>query len=120
MLLMNNILKILKKNPLIEMQEKNDYYFVHSYYFECQNENNIIAVTNYGIDFPSIVFKEIEETLGDIDQKNIADFENKIIEKCKSEKPEILDSIKISGKLEEDSEKSLTEIIGKLKKNFNS
>ena len=42
-----------------------------------------------------------------ITQKNIADFENKIIEKCKSEKPEILDSIKTSGKLEEDFEKSL-------------
>jgi len=47
--------KTLEKGLLIE---ENDYYFVHSYYFECQNENNIIAVTNYGIDFPSIIFKE--------------------------------------------------------------
>ena len=46
--------------------------------------------------------------------------ENKIIEKCKSEKSEILDSISSSGKLEEDVEKSLTEIITELKKNFNS
>ena len=53
-------------------------------------------------------------------QKNIAEFENKIIEKCKSEKSEILDSIKKSGKLEEDVEKYLTEVITELKKNFNS
>ena len=38
----------------------------------------------------------------------------------KSEKPEILDSIKSSGKLEENVEKLLTEIITELKKNFKS
>ncbi len=38
--------------------EKNDYYFVHSYYFDCDDENNIMAKTSYGIDFASIVFKE--------------------------------------------------------------
>ena len=58
--------------------------------------------------------------MDDIEKKNIADFEKKILEKCKSEKPEILDSIKSSGKLEEDSEKSLTEVITELKKNFKS
>ena len=58
--------------------------------------------------------------LDDIEQKNIADFENKIIEKCKSEKPEILESISSLGKLEEGVEKSLTEVITELKKNFNS
>ena len=44
----------------------------------------------------------------------------KIIEKCKSEKPEILDSISKAGKLEEEIEKSLTEVIVELKKHFNS
>ena len=66
------------------------------------------------------VFCGVKGHLDDIEQKNIADFENKIIEKCKSEKPEILDSISSSGKLEEDAEKSLTKIIVELKKNFNS
>jgi len=37
----------------------------------------------------------------------------------KSEKPEIINSINASGKLEEDSEKALTELIVELKKNFN-
>ena len=66
------------------------------------------------------VFSGVKGHLDDIDQKNIADFENKIIEKCKSEKPEILDSIVNSGKLEEDVEKTLTEVIIQLKKQFNS
>jgi len=46
---------LVKKNIILE---KNDYYFVHSYYFDCDDENNIMAKTSYGIDFASIVFKE--------------------------------------------------------------
>ena len=38
--------------------EENDYYFVHSYYFECEDKKNILAQTNYGINFTSIVAKE--------------------------------------------------------------
>ena len=64
------------------------------------------------------VFCGVKGHLDDVEQKNIAEFENKIIAKCKSEKPEILDSITSSGKLEEDLEKSLTEVITELKKKF--
>ena len=66
------------------------------------------------------VFCGVKGYLDDIELKDIAEFENKIIEKCKSEKPEILESILSSGKLEEDTEKLLVEVIIKLKKNFNS
>ena len=66
------------------------------------------------------VYCGVKGHLDDIEQKNIAEFEKKIIDKCKSEKPEILDSIKSSGKLEENVEKLLTEIITELKKNFKS
>ena len=52
--------------------------------------------------------------------KDISDFENKIIENCKSEKPEIIDSILSSGKLEEKAEKSLIEVITNLKKTLKS
>ena len=45
---------------------------------------------------------------------------DKIIEKCKSDKPEIIDSIQSSGKLEEDKEKLLVEVITQLKQNFKS
>ena len=45
---------------------------------------------------------------------------DKIIEKCKSDKPEIIDSIQSSGKLEEDKEKLLVEVITQLKQNLKS
>ena len=38
--------------------KKNDFYFVHSYYFDCLDEKNIIGVSSYGSVFPSIVGKE--------------------------------------------------------------
>ena len=66
------------------------------------------------------VFCGVKGYLDDVELKDIAEFESKIIEKCKSEKPEILESILSSGKLEEDTEKLLVEVIMELKKNFNS
>ena len=66
------------------------------------------------------VFCGVKGYLDDIDLKDIAQFENKIIEKCKSDKPEIIESIQSSGKLEEDKEKLLVEIISKLKENLKS
>ena len=66
------------------------------------------------------VFCGVKGHLDEIEQKDIATFETKIIEKCRSEKPEIIDSINSSGKLDEDNEKVLTELILDLKKTFNS
>ena len=66
------------------------------------------------------VFCGVKGYLDDIDLKDISEFENKIIDRCKSDKPEIIDSILSSGKLEEDTEKSLIEVISNLKKNFKS
>ncbi len=45
-----------KYNNLIST--KNDYYFVHSYYFDCAQKDNILAETKYGTNFASIVGKE--------------------------------------------------------------
>ena len=66
------------------------------------------------------VFCGVKGYLDDVELKDIAEFENKILDKCKSEKPEILESISSSGKLEEDTEKLLVEVISQLKKNFNT
>ena len=66
------------------------------------------------------VFCGVKGYLDDIDLKDIADFENRIIERCKSDKPELIQSILSSGKLEEETEKTLIEIITNLKKNFKS
>ena len=66
------------------------------------------------------VFCGVKGYLDDIDLKDVAEFEAKIIEKCKSDKPEIIESILSSGKLEEDKEKLLVEVITQLKGNFKS
>ena len=66
------------------------------------------------------VFCGVKGYLDDIDLKDISEFENKILSKCKSENPEILNTIKKTGKLEEKTEKSLTKIIEELKKIFKS
>ena len=66
------------------------------------------------------VFCGVKGYLDNIDLKDIAEFENKIIEKCKSEKPEIIESILTSGKLEDDKEKALIKLITQLKENFKS
>ena len=66
------------------------------------------------------VFCGVKGYLDDIELKDISDFETKIIERCKSDKPEIIESILSSGKLEESSEKLLIEVITNLKKTFKS
>ena len=52
-----NSIKVLNKKLKINPKET-DYYFVHSYFFNCKNKENILSETNYGINFPSIVNKE--------------------------------------------------------------
>ena len=50
--------------------------------------------------------------------KGFLDNENQLLEKCKSEKPEIIESISSSGKLDEDIEKNLASLINDLKEKF--
>jgi F-type H+-transporting ATPase subunit alpha len=64
------------------------------------------------------VFCGVKGYLDDVELKDIADFEHKIIDKCKSEKPEIINSILSSGKLEDDAEKELVELINQLKQSL--
>ncbi len=66
------------------------------------------------------VFCGVKGYLDDIDLKDVAEFESKIIEKCKSEKTEIIEAIQSSGKLDDDKEKLLVEVITQLKGNFKS
>ena len=66
------------------------------------------------------IFCGVKGHLDDIEQKDISSFENKIIEKCKAEKPEIIEAITASGKLDDEHEKILNEIILQLKKDFSA
>ena len=66
------------------------------------------------------VFCGVKGYLDDIDLKDISEFENKILTKCNSENPEIFDAIKKTGKLEEETEKTLIKLIEELKKKIKS
>ena len=62
------------------------------------------------------VFTGVKGFLDDVDLKKIKKFEKDIIEKIKLDKPEILEAIQSSGKLEEETEINLTQIITEYKK----
>ena len=61
------------------------------------------------------IFCGVKGFLDDVDLKDIAEFENKIINKCMTENSEILESIRSSGKLDDENEKKLSELITSLK-----
>ena len=52
-----NYIKVTKANPLIDMEIKNRFYFVHSYHVKCFDENQSIATSNFGTDFNCMVNK---------------------------------------------------------------
>lgn len=46
-------------NPLFEGLEKEAlFYFLHSYYFECNNTSNILATSEYGDEFTCAAYNE--------------------------------------------------------------
>lgn len=53
-----NYIKVKKSNPLIELNSKHRFYFVHSYYVKCLDESQILATCQYGIDFTCMVNKD--------------------------------------------------------------
>ena len=54
----NNVDQI-KENTLLKDIDNNSYfYFLHSYFYEANDEENILAITNYGKDFVSVVNKD--------------------------------------------------------------
>ena len=62
------------------------------------------------------VFTGVKGHLDDVELNKIKKFEKDIIEKIKSDKLEIIEAIQSTGKLEEETEKSLSQIIEKYKK----
>jgi len=62
------------------------------------------------------VFAGVKGYLDDVDLGKIKGFEKDIIEKIKNDKPEIIEAIQSSGKLDEDTENQLKQIIEEYKK----
>lgn len=51
-----NRVYVKRDSPLIQdLPDEPRFYFVHSYYIECEDENDVLTTTPYGIDFHSIV-----------------------------------------------------------------
>ena len=51
-----NSIKIHQNDSLLEgIEDDTDFYFVHSYRFKLENQENLIASTNHGVDFPSVI-----------------------------------------------------------------
>ena len=61
------------------------------------------------------VYTGVKGYLDNIDLNKIKDFENGVVEKIKSEKPEIIDEIQSSGKLDESTEQLLSKTIEEYK-----
>ena len=54
-----NDVKPIKENTILNGLEKDaKFYFLHSYYFHCNHQENVIATTNYGMEFSCGVNKE--------------------------------------------------------------
>ena len=57
----NTIKDIQNHNLFKGIDNEFGFYFVHSYYFECENEQNILTTSNYGSEFTlsiQIIFLE--------------------------------------------------------------
>ena len=63
------------------------------------------------------VFAGVKGYLDDVDLGKIKGFEKDLIEKIKNDKPEIIETIQSSGKLDEDTENQLKQVIEEYKKN---
>jgi glutamine amidotransferase len=54
----NNITALKKNFLLYELENDARFYFLHSYYFDCFDPENIIATTEYGIKFASAICRD--------------------------------------------------------------
>tara|TARA_B110000003_G_C16641072_1_gene530218 strand:+ start:114 stop:734 length:621 start_codon:yes stop_codon:yes gene_type:complete len=54
-----NDLEIKKESPLLKgLENVKDFYFVHSYIFDVECQDSIVAQTNYANNFPSVISKD--------------------------------------------------------------
>jgi len=46
------------KNIISGIEASARFYFLHSYFYDCENNDNVLAVTEYGLKFASIIVHE--------------------------------------------------------------
>ncbi|MFC7167394.1 imidazole glycerol phosphate synthase subunit HisH [Halospeciosus flavus] len=59
-----NELDVQRDHPLVDGVDGQYAYFVHSYYAEPDDEHAVVATTDYGVHFPSIVANEAGNVFG--------------------------------------------------------
>ena len=60
-----NGIELVNEHPILEdVKLVADFYFVHSYRFCKAKKENIIANTNYGVKFPSIICNDTKNVIG--------------------------------------------------------
>jgi glutamine amidotransferase len=54
-----NEVEMLKDDKILKsIENRSDFYFLHSYYYKCWDSSQVVGVTNYGIKYPSIINKD--------------------------------------------------------------
>ncbi len=53
----NNVISKIDNSLFNSIKIDNRFYFLHSFFFDCIHESNIIGLTNYGFQFPSAIRK---------------------------------------------------------------
>lgn len=51
----NDVVPVKSSKLFVNLENDALFYFLHSYYFSCSDENDVLAVTNYGGNFTSAV-----------------------------------------------------------------
>ena len=54
----NNISIQRNIDLMLGLNSNSMFYFLHSYYFDCEDNNNVITTTKYGLEFSSSINKE--------------------------------------------------------------
>jgi glutamine amidotransferase len=51
-----NEVHLLRDDRLLKgISTGSEFYFIHSYYFRCNKSDNVLGITEYGVEFPSIL-----------------------------------------------------------------
>ena len=54
----NDVFTLRQSQLLSGLPQKTQFYFLHSYHFECSDYSNVIATAKYGVDIASVVGKD--------------------------------------------------------------
>jgi len=54
-----NTMKPIKKNIILNgINDNSRFYFLHSYYFSCSKNEDVVSISNYGIEYASVINRE--------------------------------------------------------------